>query len=54
MKNLTISVYRFDKLRDGYFLYVDKSEYIGRVIKSSGEMYFLSRSRRFGFNKKQN
>ena len=48
MKNLTSSVYNFEKLRqDGYF-YVDKTEYIWKLINPPGESYFLSRPRRFG------
>ena len=48
MKNLTSSVYSFEKLRDGGYLYVDKTEFIWKLINSEGESYFLSRPRRFG------
>ena len=48
MKNLTSSVYDFEKLRKGDFLYVDKTEYIWKLIEAPGESYFLSRPRRFG------
>ena len=34
MKNLTSSVYTFEKLIDGNFLYVDKTELISRYIQS--------------------
>ena len=48
MKNITSSVYSFEKLiQDGYF-YVDKTEYIWNLINPSGGSYFLSRPRRFG------
>ena len=30
------------------FLYVDKTEYVWKVIRPASEMYFLSRPRRFG------
>ena len=48
MKNLTSSVYSFENLIQGNFLYVDKTEYIWQLIKPTQEMYFLSRPRRFG------
>ena len=48
MKNLTSSVYSFENLIQGNFLYVDKTEYIWQLIKPAQEMYFLSRPRRFG------
>ncbi|MBO5306984.1 MAG: ATP-binding protein [Lentisphaeria bacterium] len=48
MKNITSSVYSFENLRQGNFLYVDKTEYIWELIKPAREMYFLSRPRRFG------
>ena len=48
MKNLTSSVYSFENLIQGDFLYVDKTEYIWQLIKPAKESYFLSRPRRFG------
>ena len=48
MKNITSSVYTFEYLIQGDFLYVDKTEYIWRLIEPAKEMYFLSRPRRFG------
>jgi len=48
MKNLTSSVYTFEKLIDGDFLYVDKTEYIWKLIQPAYAQYFLSRPRRFG------
>ena len=48
MKNLTCSVYTFENLIRGDFLYVDKTEYIWQMIKPAQESYFLSRPRRFG------
>jgi hypothetical protein len=47
MKNLPIGIQSFEKLREGNFLYVDKTEIIYQLI-SSGSAYFLSRPRRFG------
>ena len=48
MKNLTSSVYSFEKLRKEGYLYVDKTEFIWNLINPAGESYFLSRPRRFG------
>ncbi len=48
MKDITSSVYSFEDLRQGDFLYVDKTDYIWQLIKPAKEMYFLSRPRRFG------
>ena len=48
MKDLTTSIYNFENLIQGNFLYVDKTEYIWQLIKPAQEMYFLSRPRRFG------
>ncbi len=48
MKNLTSSVYSFEKLRTEDYLYVDKTEFIWNLINPAGESYFLSRPRRFG------
>ena len=48
MKELTTSIYTFEDLINGNFLYVDKTEYIWQLIKPAKELYFLSRPRRFG------
>ena len=48
MKDITSSVYNFEDLVQGNFLYVDKTEYIWQLIRPAKEMYFLSRPRRFG------
>lgn len=45
---LTSSVYSFESLRNGSFLYVDKTEYIWQLVESANAMYFLSRPSRFG------
>ncbi len=47
LRNLPIGIQNFEKLREGEYLYVDKTEQIYRLI-SSGCYYFLSRPRRFG------
>ncbi|MCR5487040.1 MAG: ATP-binding protein [Lachnospiraceae bacterium] len=46
-RKLPIGIQSFEKLREDGFLYVDKTEYIYRLIQS-GAPYFLSRPRRFG------
>ena len=48
MKNLTPSVYTFENLIKGDFLYVDKTEYLWKLVQQSQGIYFLSRPRRFG------
>ena len=48
MKDITSSVYNFENLIQGNFLYVDKTEYIWQLVRPAKEMYFLSRPRRFG------
>ena len=48
MKDLTASVYSFEKLRNEGYLYVDKTEFIWNLINPAGGSYFLSRPRRFG------
>ncbi|MEA2084834.1 MAG: AAA family ATPase [Thermodesulfobacteriota bacterium] len=47
MKKLPIGIQTFQKLIDGNYLYVDKTEHIHRLIVQ-GSVYFLSRPRRFG------
>ena len=48
MKRLTSSVYTFDSLITGEYLYVDKTEYIWNLIEQPKGIYFMSRPRRFG------
>ena len=47
MKKLPIGIQEFSKLREGGFLYVDKTEFVYNLINSAS-YYFLSRPRRFG------
>lgn len=47
VRKLPIGIQDFEKLRDEGYLYVDKSEYIYRLVHF-GKHYFLSRPRRFG------
>lgn len=48
MKAITSSIYSFEKLRQEGYLYVDKTEYIWKLIMPAGNSFFLSRPRRFG------
>jgi hypothetical protein len=47
-KLLPIGISDFKKLREENFIYVDKTEYIYKLITEGGNYYFLSRPRRFG------
>jgi hypothetical protein len=47
-KLLPIGISDYKKLREGGYIYVDKTEYIYKLIKEGGGYYFLSRPRRFG------
>jgi len=47
MKKLGIGISDFKELIQGNYIYVDKTEYIYKLI-NSGKYYFLSRPRRFG------
>ncbi len=42
-----VGIQNFEKLRNGNFLYVDKTKLIHRLV-DEGQYYFLSRPRRFG------
>jgi len=47
-KNLTSSVYTFEDLIAGGYLYVDKTEQLWQLMEPGKGIYFLSRPRRFG------
>jgi hypothetical protein len=48
MKKLGIGISDFKKLIEGNYIYVDKTEYIYKLIHEGGNYYFLGRPRRFG------
>ncbi len=48
MQKLTSSIYGFETLIERGYLYVDKTEYLWKLVQNYGESYFLSRPRRFG------
>lgn len=47
MRKLPIGIQTFQKIREGNYLYVDKTEYVWRLALTESP-YFLSRPRRFG------
>lgn len=47
MNKYPIGIQDFDKIREGGYLYIDKTQLIHKLI-DSGSYYFLSRPRRFG------
>ena len=48
MNNLyPVGIQSFREIREGKYLYIDKTELIYRMVKT-GKYYFLSRPRRFG------
>ena len=48
MKDLTSSLYKFEDLINGNYLYVDKTEFIWSLVKPYKGIYFMARPRRFG------
>ncbi|PWQ99510.1 ATP-binding protein [Leucothrix pacifica] len=47
MKKLPIGIQTFEKIREGNYAYIDKTE-VALKLASEGDYYFLSRPRRFG------
>jgi Predicted AAA-ATPase/PD-(D/E)XK nuclease superfamily len=48
LKRLPLSVQTFKNMREGNYVYVDKTEHIHQLTATHIGMYFLSRPRRFG------
>ena len=46
-KKLPVGIQDFPRFKEGNYLYIDKTEYIHRIV-TNGDYYFLSRPRRFG------
>ena len=46
-RKLPVGIQSFEKVREGDFVYVDKTDLLYRLVQS-GNPYFLSRPRRFG------
>jgi hypothetical protein len=45
---ITSSLYTFENMREGNYLYVDKTAYLWKLINKPQSMFFFSRPRRFG------
>ena len=43
-----VGIQTFSKIREGNYLYIDKTEYVYRLTHSASSYLFLSRPRRFG------
>lgn len=43
-----IGIQTFEKIIEGGFVYVDKTEYVHQLANTSGSSFFLSRPRKFG------
>ena len=48
MKPISTSVYTFQDLIEGGFVYLDKTEYVYQLVRYPKGLFFLSRPRRFG------
>lgn len=48
MQSLPIGIQTFRDIRNGNYLYVDKTRYIYEMVKDPKGVYFLARPRRFG------
>ncbi|HNF27527.1 MAG TPA: AAA family ATPase [Leptospiraceae bacterium] len=48
MQPLPIGIQTFKDIRDGNYLYIDKTKWLYEMVKDSKGTYFLSRPRRFG------
>ena len=48
MKNLSTSIYTFEKLRQANCVYVDKTEYLYKLVTGASQQVFCACPRRFG------
>ncbi len=48
LKFCPVGIQTFEKIIEGNYLYIDKTEYVYNLAKSAPTYYFLSRPRRFG------
>ena len=48
MRNLSTSIYTFEKLRQENCVYVDKTEYLYKLVTGASQQVFCARPRRFG------
>ena len=47
IRKLPVGIQTFEKLREGGYLYIDKTDFVYKLVHT-GQVYFLSRPRRFG------
>ena len=43
-----VGMQTFDKIREGNYVYIDKTKYIAKMMENGSQYLFLSRPRRFG------
>ena len=48
IRKYPVGIQTFDKIREGGYMYVDKTKYIVEFLKNGSQYVFLSRPRRFG------
>ena len=48
LRRLPVGIQSFSKIREGHFLYVDKSDIVWRLVNNGKQYNYLSRPRRFG------
>ena len=48
LKRCPIGIQAFEKVIEGNYLYIDKTEYIYQMANGASKYCFLSRPRRFG------
>ena len=48
LKKYPVGIQTFSKIREGNYLYIDKTEYVYRMTHTNSTYMFLSRPRRFG------
>ena len=48
IRKYPVGIQTFDKIREGNYVYIDKTKYIVKMMKNGSQYLFLSRPRRFG------
>lgn len=48
IRKYPVGMQTFDKIREGNYMYIDKTKYIVKMMKNGSQYLFLSRPRRFG------
>ena len=48
IRKYPVGIQTFSKIREGNFVYIDKTKYIVEMLKNGSQYVFLSRPRRFG------